>query len=59
MSEDCQKCGTAMYELDEDKLCPGCSELYYNWEEQDWSDNNLFYENELDHLEELPSKEKM
>lgn len=25
MSEDCQKCGTAMYELDEDRNCPGCS----------------------------------
>lgn len=25
MSEDCQKCGTAMYDLDEERLCPGCS----------------------------------
>lgn len=25
MSEDCQKCGTSMYDLDEEKLCPGCS----------------------------------
>jgi len=63
MSEDCQTCGTAMYELDEDRNCPGCS--HYNWEEQDWSDNKLFYENDLEHLEEVcqrerhPSKEKM
>jgi hypothetical protein len=27
MSEDCQKCGTAMYELDEERLCPGCSDV--------------------------------
>ena len=25
MSEDCQTCGTAMYELDEDRNCVGCS----------------------------------
>jgi hypothetical protein len=24
VSEDCQKCGTAMCELDEDRNCPGC-----------------------------------
>lgn len=24
MSEDCQKCGTAMHKLDEERLCPGC-----------------------------------
>lgn len=24
MSEDCQKCGTAMHELDDDRLCPRC-----------------------------------
>lgn len=60
MSEDCQKCGTAMYELDEDRNCPGCSEYgeYYNWEDQEWAENKLFYENDLEHLEELPSKEK-
>lgn len=27
MSEDCQKCGTAMWDLDEDRLCPGCSDI--------------------------------
>lgn len=26
MSEDCQKCGTSMYDLDEDRQCPGCSD---------------------------------
>lgn len=26
MSEDCQKCGTARYELDEERLCPNCSD---------------------------------
>lgn len=26
MSEDCQKCGTAMYDLDEYRNCPGCSD---------------------------------
>ncbi len=25
MSEDCQKCGTAMWDLDEERHCPGCS----------------------------------
>ena len=25
MSEDCQTCGTAMWDLDEDRNCPGCS----------------------------------
>jgi len=25
---------------------------------QDWSENKLFYENGLEHLEELPQKEK-
>lgn len=25
MSEDCQKCGTATYDLDEEELCPACS----------------------------------
>lgn len=63
MSEDCQKCGTAMWELDEDLNCPGCSDRnggdeYYNWEEQNWVENKCFYENDLEHLEELPSKGK-
>lgn len=26
MSEDCQKCGTAMWDLDEDRNCPSCSD---------------------------------
>jgi len=25
VSEDCRTCGTAMWELDEDLNCPGCS----------------------------------
>lgn len=25
MSEDCQTCGTAMWDLDEDRNCPACS----------------------------------
>jgi hypothetical protein len=36
--------------LDED------GERWYCWEEQDWSENKLFYENQLEHLEELPTK---
>lgn len=59
MSEDCQKCGTAMYELDEDRLCPGCSDMYYNWEEQEYTENRCLYEYDLEHLEELPTKEKV
>lgn len=42
--------------------CPACAEAadeYFNWEEKDYGDNKLFYENDLSHLEELPSKEKM
>lgn len=57
MSEDCQSCGTAMFELDEDRLCPGCS--LYNWEEADYVSNRCFYENGLEGLEELPMKGKM
>lgn len=40
--------------------CPACAdpEEYYNWEEQEWSENKLFYENDLEHLLELPTKEK-
>lgn len=70
MSEDCQKCGTSMYdasELDEERNCPGCSDLhqddvYYNWEEQDYSENRLMYENDghikLCNMDELPKREK-
>lgn len=48
-----------MYELDDDRNCPGCSsDMCYNWEEQEWSENKVFYENDLEHLLELPSKEK-
>lgn len=39
-------------EIDEDESYRYC------WEEQDWSENKLFYEHDLEHLEELPSKEK-
>ena len=69
MSEDCQKCGTAMYdiaELDKERNCPGCSDLgqndeYYNWEEQDYSENRLMYcdhEWELEYLDGLPKRER-
>lgn len=27
MSEDCRKCGTAMWDLDEDGNCPACSDI--------------------------------
>lgn len=30
----------------------------FNWEEKDWEDNKLMYENELEYLEELPRREK-
>lgn len=30
----------------------------FNWEEQDFMENRLFYENNLERLEELPTKEK-
>ena len=68
MSEDCQKCGTAMYdisELDEERNCPGCSyagDTYYNWEGQDYSENRLMYENgghmKLCSMDELPKRER-
>jgi len=41
--------------------CPVCADpenYYYNWEEKEWSENRCFYENDLEHLEELPTKEK-
>lgn len=48
MSEDCQKCGTAMWDLEEDGNCPGCSDdTWYCWEEQDFMENRCFYENDL------------
>lgn len=61
MSEDCQKCGTAMWDLDEDGNCPGggSDDTWYCWEEQDFMENRCFYENDLEHLLELPTKEKM
>ena len=40
-------------ELDEDER------YWYCWEEEDWEQNKLFYECDLEHLEELPTKEKM
>lgn len=40
-------------ELDEDE------ERWYCWEEQDWSENKLFYEYDLEYLEELPTKEEI
>jgi hypothetical protein len=43
---------------DDSKLV-GLIEDYFNWEEADWSENKLLYENDLEHLEELPTKEKM
>ena len=33
-------------------------EDWYCWEEKDWMENRLFYENDLEYLEELPRKEK-
>jgi hypothetical protein len=39
-------------EIDEDE------ERWYCWEEQDWSENKLFYEYDLEYLEELPTKER-
>ena len=40
--------------------CPACAgeDHYYNWEEQDWAENRLMYENELEYLEELPKRTK-
>jgi len=32
--------------------------MYYNWEEQEWMDNRLFYENDLEELEEMPKRER-
>ena len=37
-------------EIDED--------YWYCWEEADWEINRLFYENDLEWMEELPMKEK-
>ena len=58
MNEDCLHCGTGMYDLDEDRLCPGCSNLYYNWEEREYTENKVFYEHDLESLEALPKKGK-
>ena len=73
MSEDCKYCGTMMYLLDSEGLCPACNGLgfdeegepiyedeydWYCWEEQDFMENRVVYENDLEHLLELPTKEK-
>lgn len=57
MSEDCQKCGTAIWDLDEDGNCPACSDIEdrYNWEEQEYAENREFYENDLETGEEITS----
>jgi hypothetical protein len=45
-------------ELDEERNCPGCSDTgntgdtYYNWEEQDYSENRLMYELCLEQADE-------
>ncbi len=31
---------------------------WYCWEEQEFMENRVLYENDLEHLEELPQKEK-
>lgn len=65
--EECPRCdGTGYidnpeYRTDRDAMalaCPDCDDDWYCWEEQDFMENKLFYENDLEHLEELPSKEK-
>jgi hypothetical protein len=39
-------------EIDEDE------DMYYCWEEQVWLENRLFYEYDLEHLEELNKRER-
>lgn len=39
-------------EIDEDE------DRWFCWEEAEWEQNKLFYEYDLEHLEELPQKEK-
>ena len=34
MSEDCRQCGTAIWLLDDDGLCPVCNELGFDEEGQ-------------------------
>lgn len=41
-------------EIEEDE-----DDTWYCWEGQDWEENKLFYENGLEYLEDLPTKEKM
>ena len=50
-----------VYLPESDEYLESITEEYdwYCWEEQDWSENKCFYENDLEHLEELPQKEKM
>lgn len=63
-ADACQKCGTGNYdtsELDDERNCPDCSDTY-NWEEQDYSENRLMYENDghmkLCSMDELPKRER-
>lgn len=52
MSEDCRTCGTAMWELDEDLNCPGCS--YRDLQDIDLLTTcGTFFTNECTSSEEL------
>lgn len=44
MSEDCQKCGTMMWDLDEDGHCPDCSYYQESEEENDLLNKYEMYE---------------
>lgn len=73
MSEDCKNCGTMMWLLDSEGLCPACNGLgfdeegepiyeeedLYVWEEQDWEENKYVYEYDLEYLTEMSVREKM
>lgn len=49
-----------VYSPDSDEYLESIEEEYdwYCWEEQDFMENGVFYENGLEYLMELPSKEK-
>jgi len=43
--------------MKQEELVGDEDDIYFNWEEAEWEENKLFYEYDLEHLEELSKRE--